>query len=197
MASAMMPPPSRAGSRRPEAGDGGMMRDDEVHVAASLVSRLIAGQFPDWAGLPIHPIDSAGTDNAIYRLGGDMAVRLPLRPAAAEQVEKENRWLPSLAPHLPLGVPVPLAMGMPAEGYPYRWCICRWLEGENAAVAPIADLEQATTALAQFVSALQKIGSTDGPQPGTHNFFRGVPLAEMHRLELPSPACTACSIPTR
>src|SRR5262245_16345530 len=71
-----------------------MMHDDEVHVAPHLVSRLIAGQFPDWAGLPVDPIRSAGTDNAIYRLGGDLVVRLPLRPAAAEQVEKEGRWLP-------------------------------------------------------------------------------------------------------
>jgi aminoglycoside phosphotransferase (APT) family kinase protein len=158
-------------------GDIGTMHDDEVHVATSLVSRLIAGQFPDWARLPIKPINSAGTDNAIFRLGDDMAVRLPLRAVAAGQVEKENRWLPGLAPHLPLGVPVPLAMGMPAESYPYHWCVCRWLEGENAVVAPIADLGQAATALAQFVSALQKLDPTGGPQPGTHNFFRGVPLA--------------------
>jgi aminoglycoside phosphotransferase (APT) family kinase protein len=154
-----------------------MMHDDEIHIATSLVSRLIAGQFPDWAALPIEPLNSAGTDNAIYRLGGDMAVRLPLRPVAAEQVEKENRWLPSLAPYLPLDVPVPLALGMPAESYPYRWCVCRWLEGENAVVAPIANLEQAALALAQFVTTLQKIDPTGGPQPGAHNFFRGVPLA--------------------
>ncbi len=153
-----------------------MMHDDEIDVALSLVNRLVAGQFPEWAGLPIRPINSAGTDNAIFRLGDNMAVRLPRRPVAAEQLEKEHRWLPGIAPQLPLDVPVPLALGMPAEGYPLPWSVCRWLEGENAVFAPIADLREAATALAQFVSALQKIAPTDGPQPGAHNFFRGVPL---------------------
>ena len=182
MASVMMVELSRVGSRQRDQPERivrttGMMHDDEIHIATSLVSRLIAGQFPEWAGLPIEPLNSAGTDHAIFRLGGEMAVRLPLRLVAAEQVEKENRCLPSLAPHLPFGVPVPLTLGMPAESYPYRWCVCRWLEGENAVVAPIADLGQAAMALAQFVSALHKIDPTGGPRPGTHNFFRGVPLA--------------------
>ena len=175
-----------------------MMHDDEIHIATSLVSRLIAEQFPDWAALPIEPLNSAGTDNAIYRLGGDMAVRLPLRPVAAEQVEKENRWLPSLAPYLPLGVPVPLALGMPAESYPYPWSVCRWLEGENAVVAPIADLEQAALALAQFVSALQKSIPRAALNQGPITFFAACPWqAEMHRLGLPLRACAAASIPTR
>jgi aminoglycoside phosphotransferase (APT) family kinase protein len=154
-----------------------MMHDDEIDVAAPLVSRLITGQFPDWARLPIEPVNSAGTDNAIYRLGDDMALRLPRHRIAAEQVQKENRWLPSLAPHLPLDVPVPVAMGMPTESYPYHWSVCRWLEGENAAAAPIVDPGQAANVLAQFVAALQKIDPAGGPLPGTHNFFRGVPLA--------------------
>ena len=76
-----------------------------------------------------------GTDNALFRLGADMAVRLPRRPAAGEQARKESRWLPLLAPHLPLDVPVPLALGMPAESYPYPWSVCRWLAGEDAADA--------------------------------------------------------------
>ena len=99
------------------------MHADEIATDAGLVRRLIAAQFPRWARLPIEAVASAGTDHAIYRLGSDMAVRLPRRPSAASQIEKEARWLPQLAPHLPLAIPVPLEVGTPAEGYPKRWAI--------------------------------------------------------------------------
>jgi len=148
------------------------MHADEVDTDVSLVCRLLAAQFPHWADLPIEPVQSAGTDNAIYRLGDDMAVRLPRIHWATGQVEKEHRWLPRLAPHLPLAIPVPLAKGKPAEGYPWDWSVCRWLEGENATLERIADLRQAATDLAEFVAALQRIDATNGPPAG-----RGVPLA--------------------
>lgn len=155
----------------------GKMHADEVDTDLSLVGRLLAAQFPRWADLPIEPFRSAGTDNAIYRLGDDMAVRLPRIPGAAGQVEKEHRWLPRLAPLLPLDIPLPLAKGAPDEGYPWQWSVYRWLEGENAAIERIADPGQAATDLAQFVAALRRIDPTDGPPPGEHNSFRGVPLA--------------------
>jgi aminoglycoside phosphotransferase (APT) family kinase protein len=104
---------------------------DEVATDAALVRRLLAAQFPDWADLPIERVPSAGTDNAIYRLGSDMAVRLPRVESATGQVEMEHRWLPRLAPHLPLAIPAPLAMGVAAEGYPWPWAVYRWLEGEQ------------------------------------------------------------------
>ncbi|MSQ08345.1 MAG: aminoglycoside phosphotransferase family protein [Dehalococcoidia bacterium] len=151
------------------------MHVDEVDTDASLVGRLLAAQFPQWADLSIEPVRSAGTDNAIYRLGDDMAVRLPRIHWAAGQVDKEHRWLPRLAPHLPLAIPVPLAMGKPSEGYPWHWSICRWLEGENATIERISDPRQAATDLAQFISALQRIDTTGGPLPGPQE--RGVPLA--------------------
>jgi aminoglycoside phosphotransferase (APT) family kinase protein len=154
------------------------MHADEVETSVSLVRRLLAAQFPDWADLPIEPVTSAGTDNAIYRLGDDMVVRLPrVQRAAGARVDKEHEWLPRLAPHLPLAVPVPLAKGMPAEGYPWRWSVSRWIEGEPATIERIADPRQAATDLAQFLAALQRIDSVGGPPPGAHNFFRGVPLA--------------------
>ena len=153
-----------------------MMHDDEVDIGLTLARRLVAEQFPDWAGLPMQPVRSAGTDNALFRLGADMAVRLPRRPAAGEQARKESRWLPLLAPHLPLDVPVPLALGMPAESYPYPWSVCRWLAGEDAADAPDIDLQRAAATLARFVSALRAIDPAGGPRPGAHNSFRGVPL---------------------
>lgn len=154
----------------------GKMHADEVDTDASLVRRLLAAQFPHWADLSIEPVASAGTENAIFRLGDDMAVRLPRRPGATEQLEKEHRWLPRLAPLLPLAVPVPLANGTPAEGYPSHWSVCRWLEGENVTIERLADPAQAAGDLAQFVIALQRIDPTDGPPPGKHNFRRGVPL---------------------
>lgn len=154
------------------------MHDDEVYTNVSLVRRLIAGQFPAWAHLPLQPIRSAGTDNALYRLGEELVVRLPRIHWAVGQVEKEQQWLPRLAPHLPLAIPVPLAKGAPAEGYPWFWSVYRWLEGENAVLERLADLRQAATALAQFITALQRIDATEGPVPGAHNSFRGVPLAE-------------------
>lgn len=153
------------------------MHTNEVNTDASLVRRLLTAQFPQWADLPIERVRSAGTDNALYRLGDDMVVRLPRIEAAAEQVGKEQQWLPRLAPHLPLAIPIPLGKGAPAEGYPWSWSIYPWLEGENATLDRLADLSQAATDLAQFITALQQIDSTGGPLPGSHNFFRGVPLA--------------------
>ncbi|GIK38091.1 MAG: hypothetical protein BroJett011_19240 [Chloroflexota bacterium] len=155
----------------------GKMHDDEVDITASLVARLLTAQFPQWAELPLKPVSSAGTDNALYRLGTDLVVRLPRIPGAAGQVTKEQQWLPRLAPFLPLAVPLPLAQGNPGEGYPWPWSVYRWLDGETAILERIADPGQAAIDLAQFITALQQIDPTGGPSPGAHNSFRGVPLA--------------------
>lgn len=155
----------------------GKMHADEVDTDVSLVGRLLAARFPQWAGLPIEPVPSTGTDNALYRLGDDMVVRLPRRERDSGTLEKERQWLPRLALFLPLAVPVPLAAGTPAEGYPFAWSVYRWLKGENATMERVTDLSQFTTDLAQFVAALQRIDPTGGPSPGEHNAFRGVPLA--------------------
>ena len=154
----------------------GKMHVDEVDTDVSLVSRLLAAQFPQWADLSIEPVQSAGTDNVIYRLGDDMAVRLPRIHGATDQVDKEHRWLPRLAPLLPIAIPVPLAKGTPGEGYPWNWSVYRWLEGEAATIERIADPRQAAIDLAQFITALQRIDAKDGPLAVNHN-LRGVPLA--------------------
>lgn len=153
------------------------MHDGEVETDPSLVRRLLAAQFPQWAALPIEPVPSAGTDNALYRLGDDMAVRLPRIDWATEQVDKEHQWLPRLAAFLPLAIPTPLAKGQPGEGYPWHWSVYRWLDGENAPIEHIADPRQAATDLAHFIAALQRIDATDGPPPGPHGLSRGNPLA--------------------
>jgi aminoglycoside phosphotransferase (APT) family kinase protein len=152
------------------------MHADEVEIDVSLVRRLLAGQFPQWAELPLERVPSAGTDNALYRLGDDMVVRLPRRQRTAETLAKERRWLPRLAPHLPVAVPRPLAEGAPAEGYPFTWSVYAWLEGEDATAAPIGDLGRLALDLAEFITAFQRIDANGGPPPGVHNFFRGEPL---------------------
>lgn len=152
------------------------MHADEVHTDESLVRRLVAAQFPQWARLPVARIASPGTDNAIYRLGSDMAVRMPRIHWAVGQVEKEHAWLPRLAPGLPLAIPGQLGMGNPGEGYPWSWSVCRWLEGEPASADNLADPVQAAVDIARFISALQRIDAAGGPGAAEHG-LRGAPLA--------------------
>jgi aminoglycoside phosphotransferase (APT) family kinase protein len=133
------------------------MHADEAEVDVALVRRLIAGQFPDWARLALEPVPSAGTDNLLFRLGHDLLVRLPRIRGAAGQAALEHEWLPRLAPLLPLAVPVPLAVGAPAEGYPWPWAVYGWLEGEVASIDRLPDPCGAAAALGSFVTALQRI----------------------------------------
>jgi aminoglycoside phosphotransferase (APT) family kinase protein len=149
-----------------------------VSIDADLVGRLLAAQFPQWAELPVSPVEVSGMDNATFRLGEDMSVRLPRYPRWVGQVEREHRWLPRLAPHLPLPISEPLAMGAPAEGYPFPWSVYRWLPGETVAVERLADPVRTASELAGFIAALQKIDATGGPGPEWSNAFRGVPMGD-------------------
>jgi aminoglycoside phosphotransferase (APT) family kinase protein len=152
-------------------------RHDPTRIDAALARRLIDSQFPQWSELPIREVELDGWDNRTFRLGSELSVRLPTGSWYAKQVEKEQRWLPVLAPQLPLPIPVPVARGTPDAGFPYPWSVYRWLEGEPAATAPVGDLTAFATALAGFLKALSCVNSTGGPEPGEHNFFRGGPLA--------------------
>jgi aminoglycoside phosphotransferase (APT) family kinase protein len=154
------------------------MHVDEVETDVRLVGRLIAAQFPAWAALEIDAVPDGGTDNALYRLGDDMVVRLPRHAPTTERLRKEVHWLTRLAPSLPLAVPIPLAAGMPGEGYPFAWAIYRWLEGEAATADRIGDPRRAADDLAQFLRALQALDASDGPPPWAHNAGRGVPLVQ-------------------
>ena len=138
------------------------MHADEVHIDAGLVRRLLATQFPQWADLTLERVESDGTDNAIFRLGIDLAVRLPRIGWATGQVDKEWEWLPRLQPHVPFAIPIPIARGMPGEGYPWRWSVNPWIEGENATPDRI-DLPQAALDLAAFVTSMHGIDTTGGP----------------------------------
>jgi len=151
------------------------MHDDEVDVDDALVRRLLATQLPQLADLPLTRIEAWGTDHAIFRLGDDLSVRLPKIGWAAKQGEKESRWLPVLAPQLPIEVPVPLVIGEPADDYPFRWYVSPWLAGENPRPDGSVDLHQLAVDLAAFVHALQRIDTTDAPPPKPAQ--RGGPLA--------------------
>jgi aminoglycoside phosphotransferase (APT) family kinase protein len=154
-----------------------MSSAETPEISTALVEQLISEQFPQWADLPVRPVEFGGWDNRTFHLGDDMNVRLPSAAHYALQVEKEQHWLPRLAPYLPLPIPAPLAIGRPGRGYPWHWSVYRWLPGETATHAPIADLGSFATTLGEFLTALQRIDARSGPPPGQHNFFRGGPLA--------------------
>jgi aminoglycoside phosphotransferase (APT) family kinase protein len=142
-------------------------------VDADQVRRLVAEQFPQWASLPVRPVARGGWDNFTFHLGDTMVARLPSAAEYALAVEKEQRWLPVLAPQLPLPIPLPLAEGKPGPDYPFAWSIHPWLDGEPASADRIADPVRFAVDLAGFLAALQRIDATGAPQPGKHNWFRG------------------------
>ncbi|MFD8420840.1 aminoglycoside phosphotransferase family protein [Streptomyces sp. NPDC059466] len=139
-----------------------------------LVRRLIAGQFPRWAELPVERFPSGGTVNAMYRLGDDMAVRLPLVKGGANDVALERTWLPRLAPHLPMPVPEVLGDGQPAEGYPWPWSVYRWLTGENPEAGVLSQPTLLAEDLAGFVLAMRSI-----TLPGAPRAHRGGPVTSL------------------
>lgn len=148
------------------------MHDDELELGEAVVRRLLEAQFPQWAGLEIEALPSGGTDNAIYRLGDELSVRLPRRRTwSSGSLDKEFHWLPVLAPQLPLPVPLPVGRGRPGVGYPHEWAVYRWLDGEDAASAPL-DLPRAAVDLAELLAALRRVDPTIGPPAGG----RGGPL---------------------
>lgn len=151
------------------------MHENEIPTSTQLVQQLLKTQFPHYAALPITPVRSAGTDNAIYRLGDTLSVRLPRIDWATGQIQKEVTWTPRLAPHLPVNIPEPIATGEPDQTYPYTWGIYRWQQGTNLTPKTIPDMTQVATDLAQFILALQRIDASDGPRANEHN-LRGVPL---------------------
>jgi aminoglycoside phosphotransferase (APT) family kinase protein len=147
------------------------MHADELEIGDALVQRLLAAQFPAWADLPLRRVEPSGTVNAIFRLGDELAVRLPRRDGPTVPGSKELDWLPKLAPLLPVEVPVPLAQGSPGDDYPWFWEIHTWLEGQTIPVDEI-DAVQAARDLAALVGTMQQLDSAGAP-PG-----RGVSLAE-------------------
>ncbi|MFG2987787.1 aminoglycoside phosphotransferase family protein [Streptomyces sp. NPDC048257] len=150
------------------------MHSGAYPVDGDLVRRLIAGQFPRWAGLTVERIASGGTVNGMFRLGGGMVVRLPVLAGGAEDVATEREWLPRLARRLPAAIPEVLAAGEPAEGYPWPWSVYRWLAGENPVAGALSRPEALAGDLARFVTAMRSI-----TLPGAPQAYRGGPPASL------------------
>ncbi len=145
----------------------------EVEISAGLVRRLLELQHPDLAALEIKFLAN-GWDNALYRLGDSMMARLPRRAMAAPLVAHELRWLPELAQHLPLPIPVALRAGRPNRHYPYEWAVVPFFEGEPVGTGGFTDPGASADLLGRFVGSLHRKASPDAPV----NPYRGQPLAE-------------------
>lgn len=146
-----------------------VMHDDELPVPDQLVRALLAEQFPQWAALPLHRVTSTGTDNAVFRLGAHLGLRIPKVEWPVAAIEHEHRWLPVLAPLLPLEVPVPVGAGRPSPGYPWPWTVYPWLSGRNPGIGSAPD--DLVDDLMSFRSALAAV-PTQGAPPAD----RGVPI---------------------
>jgi aminoglycoside phosphotransferase (APT) family kinase protein len=157
----------------------------------NFVRRLIAGQFPQWAGLALRRWPSDGTVNAMYRLGDDMVARLPLVEGGAKDVSMEQEWLHRRAPHLPTRIPEVLGAGQPAEGYPWPWSLHRWLAGDHPEVGALSEPVRLAEDLAEFVAAMRSI-----PRDGAQRPARD-PGGARRRLKHPAPICSrfACGYP--
>nr|WP_285486917.1 aminoglycoside phosphotransferase family protein [Amycolatopsis taiwanensis] len=152
------------------------MHADEADINSDLLRRLLRGQFPQWADLPIERLASGGTVNAVYRLGDTLTVRLPLTSAGARALGPECRWLPKLAPALPVTIPTVVATGDPAEGYPWAWAVHEWIDGDTPVEGRLARPDQLANDLAEFVTAMRKVGLDGGPSA-----YRGAPLDTVDR----------------
>jgi aminoglycoside phosphotransferase (APT) family kinase protein len=148
------------------------MHVGEARIDGSLVRRLLAEQFPEWAELPLKRVESAGTVNALYRLGDHLAVRLPRIAAAADDAAKEHAWLPRLAPALPFPVPEVLGLGVPTADFPWHWAVLRWLDGDLPVPGTLTDPYALAADLGAFVAALRGVDLPGGPTA-----YRGTPLA--------------------
>jgi aminoglycoside phosphotransferase (APT) family kinase protein len=152
---------------------------EKAAITSGLVSRLVALQFPQWGHLQVDPVDLEGHDNATFRLGDEFSVRLPSADSYVPQVDKEQRWLPLLAPHLPLPIPKPVARGVPALGFPRPWSVYRWRPGDPATAERVHNETRFAMDLAGFLAALYAVDPAGGPAAGAHSFFRGGPLATL------------------
>jgi aminoglycoside phosphotransferase (APT) family kinase protein len=147
----------------------------EVDVDAHLVRRLLRAQHPDLADRRLRRIGT-GWDNAVYRLGPDLTVRVPRRELGARLIATELRWVPELAPGLPLPVPTPVLAGAPTDFYPWPWAVCAHVPGRPVGASAFTGVAgvRAARAMAAFLGSLHVPAPSDAPRSP----FRGVPLAE-------------------
>jgi aminoglycoside phosphotransferase (APT) family kinase protein len=146
------------------------MHDDEVRATAGQVRSLLRDQCPSWAALPVVALadDVEGTDHVLFRVGDELVARMPKIASAVDQVESDARWLPVVAPRLPVSVPVPVFVGEPGAGFPWRWSLVPWIPGETPPRLGCDDVFLAAD-LAAFARALHSVAADGGPRkpPGT------------------------------
>ncbi|MFI6821496.1 aminoglycoside phosphotransferase family protein [Micromonospora sp. NPDC050187] len=140
------------------------MHDNEIRASVEQVRRLVTAQCPQWAGLPVVPLpdEVEGTDHVLFRIGDELAARMPKIAGAVDQAESDARWLPSLASHLPARIPVPLHLGEPGAGYPWRWTMVPWVAGSTPPRLGCDDVRLARD-LAAFARALHRVDPAGGP----------------------------------
>ncbi|MER5445287.1 aminoglycoside phosphotransferase family protein [Streptomyces sp. NPDC002766] len=150
------------------------MTHTEIEITAELVRDLLRDQHPDLAGLPVE-FGARGWDNQLWRVGDDLAVRLPWATRSADALlRKEHAWLPALAPRLPLPVPVPQRVGEPSGRFPRPWLVTTWVPGAPADRAPVTRGAEAADALAAFLTALHR----PAPEGAPAGRDRGGPLSD-------------------
>jgi aminoglycoside phosphotransferase (APT) family kinase protein len=148
----------------------------ELDISPGLAVRLLTEQFPQWAGMPVRPVETQGTWCVNYRLGDDMVIRLPRVPGEGGLGPVlEDGILARMAPCLPVEVPELLGLGQPADGYPNTWGVLSWIDGEVTVEGQLADPELFAAGLAAFLTALWRIDLPDRPPA-----YRGQPLATLH-----------------
>ncbi len=162
------------------------MHEGEVDIEVGLVRNLLDDQLPQFRQLPLEAMRSTGTVNAIFRLGDGLCVRLPRVAHWAGNLDKELAWLPTLAPCVPVAVPEAVASGAPGRGYPFRWAVYRWIDGEPFALERVHDESEVARDLAAFVTALRTVEPAGAPRSGRE------PLA---RLDAMTCAAIAASAP--
>ncbi len=158
------------------------LHDDEIDVDETLVRRLLGTLSPAYDDLPLRRFEATGSTNALFRLGDDLLVRVPRQPGGTETIEKEHRWLPYVAPHLPVAVPEIVAVGEPGFGYPERWSVVRFLRGERPGV-PAADEAPRHDLALDLAAVVRGLGGLAVPEEARRDtalrWYRGRPLASM------------------
>jgi aminoglycoside phosphotransferase (APT) family kinase protein len=157
------------------------LRERRVEVVEELAQSLIASQFPAWSHLPLKKIDSTGTDNFIYRLGRELAVRCPVSISAAEQVAKEQSWLPKLS-NFTIAIPIVVGAGRPTNEFPFPWSVMNWINGKDATADVIVDWLKAAEGLGQLTREFRKQNTIGAPLAGRYNAFRGTALVNLDQI---------------
>lgn len=135
------------------------MHDDQLDLHVDVVAALVREQHPHWAGQPLRRVASHGTVHLLWRLGDDLVLRFPMQDGDAEVTARRlaaeaeaARWVTG---RVPVATPEPVALGVPGPGWPLPWAVYRWLPGDIASAAGVADSPCFARDLAAVVTSLR------------------------------------------